>query len=175
MYDHLRQRGKELASSSRIEQSFPIHALLWKASEYARDMGKYEEFHDHIFHAYFTEALNIGDVEILSMVTARCGLDAVDMKNALKDHTFKPRLDDARKKGELITLTGVPTFIINEKYKIVGAQPVGVFSDLLEDHIGVGTVEKRCHVWQCLIHHHLVHLQSLDCGPLVKRNKWFYS
>ena len=132
MYDHLRQRGKEFGIVFADRTILSNSRLALEASEYARDMGKYEEFHDHIFHAYFTEALNIGDVEILSMVTARCGLDAVDMKNALKDHTFKPRLDDARGKGELITLTGVPTFIINEKYKIVGAQPVGVFSDLLD-------------------------------------------
>ena len=131
MYDHLRRRGKEFGIVFADRTLLSNSRLALEASEYARDMGKYEEFHDHIFHAYFTEALNIGDVEILSMVTARCGLDAVDMKNALKDHTFKPRLDDAREKGELITLTGVPTFIINEKYKIVGAQPVGVFSDLL--------------------------------------------
>ena len=132
MYDHLRRRGKEFGIVFADRTILSNSRLALEASEYARDMGKYEEFHDHIFHAYFTEALNIGDVEILSMVTARCGLDAVDMKNALKDHTFKPRLDDAREKGELITLTGVPTFIINEKYKIVGAQPVGVFSDLLD-------------------------------------------
>jgi len=131
MYDHLRQRGKEfgIVFTDRIILSNSHLAL--EASEYARDMGKYEAFHDHIFHAYFTEALDIGNVEILSMVAVRSGLDAVDMMNALKDHTFRLRLDEAKREGKRINLTGVPTFIINGQYKIVGAQPVDVFSELL--------------------------------------------
>ncbi|MHB8828990.1 MAG: hypothetical protein ACYC6Q_05620 [Syntrophales bacterium] len=31
--------------------------------------------------------------------------------------------------GEKINLTGVPTFIINEKFKIVGAQPLQAFQE----------------------------------------------
>jgi predicted DsbA family dithiol-disulfide isomerase len=41
-------------------------------------------------------------------------------------------LISARKEGQLINLTGVPTFIIEGKYKVVGAQTVEVFRDLLD-------------------------------------------
>ena len=83
-----------------------------------------------MLHAYFTEALDIGSLEVISSIAARCDLDAADMANALKDGCYRPRLIEARQEGEKINLTGVPTFIINEKYKIVGAQPVDAFKEV---------------------------------------------
>ncbi|MDD5171294.1 MAG: DsbA family protein [Syntrophales bacterium] len=131
MYDHLRQRGKEFGIVFVDRTLLSNSRLALEASEYARDMGKHEKFNDHMFHAYFTEALNIGEVETLSIIADRCGLDTAGLMNALKDHTFKPRLDEAKKEGRRINLTGVPTFIINEKYKVIGAQPVEAFSEIL--------------------------------------------
>jgi predicted DsbA family dithiol-disulfide isomerase len=54
------------------------------------------------------------------------------MLSAVKDGRYVPRLISARKEGQLINLTGVPTFIIEGKYKVVGAQPLEVFHDLLD-------------------------------------------
>jgi predicted DsbA family dithiol-disulfide isomerase len=95
-------------------------------------MGKHEQFHEKIFHAYFTETMDIGNAEKLYSVAAGCGLDPIDMIQALKDGCYKLRLDEARKEGLKIQLTGVPTFIINNKHKIVGAQPEKVFTDILD-------------------------------------------
>jgi predicted DsbA family dithiol-disulfide isomerase len=52
------------------------------------------------------------------------------MMNALQDGRYRSRLAEARKDGGKINLTGVPTFIINGKHKIVGAQPVEVFKEI---------------------------------------------
>jgi predicted DsbA family dithiol-disulfide isomerase len=103
-----------------------------EASEYARDMGKYEHFHDRVFHAYFTEALDIGNAKILCDIASGCGLDASEMMHALNDGCYKLRLDEARKEWLRIQLTVVPTYIINGTRKIVGAQPVAVFTDILD-------------------------------------------
>jgi len=106
--------------------------LSLEASEYARDMGKYKQFHEQIFHAYFTEALDIGSVINLCDAANRSGLDPADMMNALNDHRYQPRLEEAKKEALKISLTGVPTFIFNGNHKIVGAQSISVFSDILD-------------------------------------------
>jgi predicted DsbA family dithiol-disulfide isomerase len=74
--------------------------------------------------------LDIGSLGVISSIAARCDLDVADMMNALKDGRYRPRLTQARKEGEKINLTGVPTFIINGEHKIVGAQPVDVFKEI---------------------------------------------
>ena len=132
MYDNLRRRGKEIGIVFGDRSVLSNSRLSLEASEYARDMGKHEQFHEKIFHAYFTETMDIGNAEILCKVAAGCGLDSIDMMRALKDGCYKLRLDEARKEGLKIQLTGVPTFIINDKHKIVGAQPEKVFTDIID-------------------------------------------
>ena len=46
------------------------------------------------------------------------------------EHRYAGRLDETREEARRIKLTGVPTFLINDHYKIVGAQPIGTFTDL---------------------------------------------
>jgi predicted DsbA family dithiol-disulfide isomerase len=133
MYDHLRLRGKEFDIVFGDRTILSNSRLALEASEYARDMGKHAQFHEHMFHAYFTEALDIGNLEAISSVASRCDIDIDDMMNVLKDGRYKPRLDEARRKGRKIGLTGVPTFIINDQYEIVGAQAVEVFADLFKE------------------------------------------
>lgn len=129
MYDQLRQRGKEFNIVFADRTLLSNSRLALEASEYARDKGKYERFHENMFLGYFTEARDIGSLEVISAIAARCDLDVDDMMIALQDGRYRPRLAQARKEGEKINLTGVPTFIINEKFKIVGAQPIQVFQE----------------------------------------------
>jgi predicted DsbA family dithiol-disulfide isomerase len=133
LYDQLRERGKEysIIFGNRTLLSNSRKAL--EASEYARDMNKHESFHENIFHAYFTDDLDIGSLDVISSVAQKSGLDADDLLGVIKDERYKPRLASARKEGRLINLTGVPTFIINDKHKIVGAQQIDVFRDLFNN------------------------------------------
>ncbi len=130
IHDQLRQRGIEFGIVFGNRTLLSNSRLALEVSEYARDMGKHDSFHKNIFHAYFTEALDIGSLEVISDVAQKSGLDADGVLTAIKDDSYSPRLDEAREEGRLINLTGVPIFIINGKYKIVGAQPVEVFKEV---------------------------------------------
>jgi predicted DsbA family dithiol-disulfide isomerase len=136
-YDQLQRRGKEAGIIFGNRAILSNSRLALEASEYARDKGKYELFHENIFHAYFTEALDIGILDVIAAVAKKSGLDDVDIRKSLKNNLYKKRLEQARKEGQIINLTGVPTFIINAKHKIVGAQPIDIFRDLF-NKIGEG-------------------------------------
>jgi predicted DsbA family dithiol-disulfide isomerase len=136
-YDQLRRRGKEVGVIFGNRTVLSNSRLALEASEFARDMGKYDAFHENIFRAYFTEGLDIGNHDTLATTAKKSGLDDVDMRKTLKDGRYSKRLEQARKEAQEINLTGVPTFIINVKYKIVGAQPIAVFRNLFHE-IGKG-------------------------------------
>ncbi len=102
-----------------------------EASEYARDRGRYADFHERVFHAYFTDILDIGNVDVLLNLAAEEGLDAGELKRALEDRTYATRIEEAMREAARYGVTAVPTFIINEKHKIVGAQPLDSFRDRL--------------------------------------------
>jgi predicted DsbA family dithiol-disulfide isomerase len=98
-----------------------------EASEYARDKGRFAPFHERVFHAYFTDLLDIGDVEVLLDLAVAVGLDAEELKRILEDKMYAPRIEQAMAEAGRYGINAVPTFIVNEKHKIVGAQPLETF------------------------------------------------
>jgi predicted DsbA family dithiol-disulfide isomerase len=133
MYDNLRKRGQEVGIVFGNRVLLSNSRLALEASEFARDAGMYDSFHEQIFHAYFTDALDIGNAEVISSIAAKCGLDVAGMMNALGEGRYRSRLIEARQEGEKIHLTGVPTFVIDGKCTIVGAQPIETFRDVFKN------------------------------------------
>lgn len=102
-----------------------------EAGEYAADKGRFHSFHDHVFRAYFTDLLDIGDMQILLGLAADVGLDSDDLKHALITGVYVSRIEQALHEASTYGVSAVPTFIVNEKFRIVGAQPVDSFRERL--------------------------------------------
>jgi predicted DsbA family dithiol-disulfide isomerase len=132
MYENIRRRGDEFGIKFGPRLLLSNSRMSLEASEYARDMGKYELFHERMFYTYFTESKDIGSLEVLTESARICGLDADELLQALKERRYAHRLEESRKEAEKINLTGVPTFIINGRTKVVGAQQIAVFKDLFK-------------------------------------------
>jgi len=130
MYENIRKRGDEFGIKFGPRLLLSNSRMSLEASEYARDMGKYELFHERMFYTYFTESKDIGSLEALTESARFCGLDTDELLTALKERRYAHRLEESRKEAEKISLTGVPTFIINGKTEVVGAQQIAVFRDL---------------------------------------------
>lgn len=109
-----------------------------EASEYARDKGKYNSYHEKIFQAYFTDLLDIGDTKILLKLAQDVGLDPQELKRSLDEGLYRTRIEEAMKDAARYGITAVPTFIIDEAHKIVGAQPLGTFRNQLRRILGTG-------------------------------------
>ena len=131
MYENIRKRGDEFGIRFGPRLLLSNSRISLEASEYARDMGKYELFHERMFYTYFTESKDIGSLEVLTESARMCGLDTDELLKALGERRYAHRLEEARREAEKIHLTGVPTFIINGKAKVVGAQQIHAFEDLL--------------------------------------------
>ncbi len=102
-----------------------------EASEYARDNGKYYSFHERVFRAYFTDLLDIGDTKILFKLARDVGLDPYELKRSLDEGLYRTRIEAAVTEAARYRITAVPTFVIDEVHKIVGAQPLRTFRDQL--------------------------------------------
>ncbi|HUN54217.1 MAG TPA: DsbA family oxidoreductase [Smithella sp.] len=131
-YDQLRKRGKELGVVFGSHKVLSNSRLALMASEFARDHGRYDSFHKDMFHAYFTEGLDIGKPDVIAAVAKKSSLDEKEMLSAVREGRYESRLNNARREGASIGLTGIPLFIIENKYQIVGAQPIQTFRDFLD-------------------------------------------
>ncbi|KYP81337.1 hypothetical protein AYW79_01395 [Ferroacidibacillus organovorans] len=140
MQGRLRASGKALGLSFGNLELLSNSRLALMASEFARDKGVFHDFHQRIFDAYFRACEDIGKLEVLLSMAGQCGLDPDELKTALADLRYMPRLEQAQREGAKQGVTGTPTFIINDTYKVVGAQPFEVFRNALHK-ISEGHVE----------------------------------
>ncbi len=95
------------------------HALL----HYAKAKGKQEVMKERLMKGYFTENLNLDDLDVLGQLAEEVGLNGQDSRKAIRskqyDQDVRSDIDQAHHLG----LRGVPYFLIDKKYSISGAQP----------------------------------------------------
>nr|WP_249226955.1 DsbA family protein [Alicyclobacillus mengziensis] len=121
--------GLTFTENSRLSNSH----LALEASEFARDAGNFHAFHTRIFKAYFSEGRDIGDRKVLSEIAKDSGVDVQALNTALDEGRYTGRLEEGQYEGQRYGVTGTPTFIINDKYKVVGAQPIEVMRKALQE------------------------------------------
>ncbi len=84
-----------------------------------------------MYRAYFVDARNIGDLDILVELAQSVGLPAEEARAVLTERRFKDAVDADWAKSHQYGVTGVPTFVA-DRYGVVGAQPYEVLEQLLD-------------------------------------------
>ena len=102
-------------------------ALL--AGEYAKSVEKYDEFSKNAFKAYFHDLKNLGDLIILNHIAIKSGINVEEMNNLIDSGKFDSNIEEAKKLIKKLQVKGTPTFIINNKHKMVGMRPYEQMKD----------------------------------------------
>lgn len=130
-----RRRLKQVADSGRLPLVFPermVHSRrALEATEYAADHGKDEPFHRAVFSRLYGEGLDIGRWDVLSSAAVDAGLDPVGMEKAVASRKYAGILETKLERAAELGIHAVPTFIINDRYRIVGVQPVETFQETI--------------------------------------------
>lgn len=102
-----------------------------ESAEYAREHGRFDDYHLALFKAYWEDNLNIGQIPVLRQVAERVGLDPDGLEAALCDGRYAQAVEADLEESRQLGITGVPAFIIG-RYLVVGAQPYSVFKRAAE-------------------------------------------
>jgi predicted DsbA family dithiol-disulfide isomerase len=107
-------------------------------SRLAQELGKWadtqpggEAVHDAFFRAYFVEARDISDVEVMLDIVKSAGLSVDAAREVLDKRTFKDAVDADWKLSREYGITGVPTFVVGRR-GVVGAQPYEALEELVK-------------------------------------------
>lgn len=96
-------------------------------AELARDAGRFHEVHTGLFEAYWSRALDIGDMEVLLGIAREAGMDDVMVKEALEDGRYRERISSTTRVARELDFGGVPGWLIDDKLALSGAQPHETF------------------------------------------------
>ena len=108
--------------------TFDAHRLI----HFAASRGLQGEMKERLMHAYFSEGQPIGDRETLVKLGAEVGLDAAEARAVLAGSAYSDEVNADKREASLLGISGVPFFVIDEKYGISGAQPTELFQQALE-------------------------------------------
>jgi predicted DsbA family dithiol-disulfide isomerase len=119
--------GMDFVSPDRIYNTRIAH----EATEYAREHDKGLEFHRVVFRKVYGEGLDISKWDVLRATAEEVGLDADDMQVVVEGGKYTAKVAAQARQAQEIGVTGVPTYVINDRYAIVGAQPYQAFKNAL--------------------------------------------
>jgi len=90
--------------------------LAFEGYQFAKELGKGNEFHHRVFIAHFQEVQNIEDIEVLTKLAVEVGLSQVAFKEALVLRKYRKMHQEAlRHAHQEAQIMAVPTFIIGDE------------------------------------------------------------
>ena len=115
--------------NARPGNTFDAHRLLHFAASRQLD----DRATERVVHAYFFEALPVGDRAALARLAPEFGIAERDALAMLESDAYadEVRADEAR--AAAFGINGVQFFVFDEKSGISGAQPVEVFAEALQE------------------------------------------
>ena len=86
-----------------------------------------------LFEAYFRDARDIGDVEVLADIADGTGMDAAVVARLLASDSDIQDIQNRDKHSREMGVSSVPTFIIANQHAVPGAQPPEVWEKVIGD------------------------------------------
>ena len=114
-----------------IPNSLDAHRLIhWAGLE-----GRQTPMVSALFRAYWTEGRDIGAAEVLADIAAGVGLDRAMMLRLLKGEADRVEIGERDSHARAQGVTAVPTFIIDNRHAVQGAQPSETWLRIIDEII----------------------------------------
>lgn len=113
---------------TKIANSFDAHRVIQLSKKY----GRGNEMEELLFKAYFTDGELISDHATLTRLAKEAGLPEEEVALTLETNQYADEVHQDMAEARRLGTSGVPFFVFDRKYAIVGAQDSTVFKDALE-------------------------------------------
>jgi predicted DsbA family dithiol-disulfide isomerase len=125
-----RETGIELRVPDRwLDSSYAL-----EGAEFAREHGKFQEYHDLIFAAAFGDSQDIGDLPTLLSLAESIGLSACALADALETGALTARVKEHEAEAAAFGVAGYPTFMLGE-FPLIGIQPAETMRLLIQRYV----------------------------------------
>lgn len=128
MLGQLERAGEAVGITFNHQTMIPVNTLYaHRLSHFAQQRGLGNEIEEALFYAHFTQGKNLGDTSELVNLAVSIGLDQEEVHAFLNSNSATQEVQADIEKAKSLGISGVPFFVLDEKYGVSGAQPVDVF------------------------------------------------
>ncbi len=97
-----------------------------EATEYAKEQGRFDEFHKQCYSAMWDDGLDLSDFGVLEQITRSCGLNWPELEQRLKSGYYHDEITRQYQLGRRLGFSGIPGFVIGNA-GFTGAAPYPMF------------------------------------------------
>jgi len=112
---------------TRSANTIDAHRLI----RWATLAGLEDAMVERLFAAYFSEGRDIGDTRVLAALAGEVGMDSAAIAIRLAGDEDREIVAGEIEDAYRIGVTGVPCFIFDQKYAVMGAQPAEAIADAI--------------------------------------------
>jgi predicted DsbA family dithiol-disulfide isomerase len=99
----------------------------------AKEDGLHVKLVDLFFKAYFTEGQNLADNKTLTKIAVAAGMNRAKVEELLDSTTGEAEVEIAERELQKLGISGVPFYIVDNKFGISGAQAPETFMKAFEE------------------------------------------
>ncbi len=108
IYPMAKVLGAEIHQPSRS----PLTRLAHEAAAWARQQGRFDQFHRQLFNAVFIEDKDVSEMSVLKQVAWNAGLNPNELEKVLAEHEMADEVDEDLMIARTYNITNVPSVVI---------------------------------------------------------------
>lgn len=138
-YTQITKQVTDVAATEGLEFNFdkqkvsPNTRNAHRVIELAHREGKQLAMKEALLKAYFTDGVDLSLNDNITAIAVRVGLAEEKVKALLDSEEGLAEIELAEAEMQKLGVSGVPFYIINNKYGISGAQPSATFKQAIEE------------------------------------------
>lgn len=140
-YDQITAQVTKVAADEGLEFRFDRQSIspntrkAHQVIHLALEFGVQQDVKEAYMRAYFTEGLALNDDENLVAIAVAAGMPEAAVRQAIHDPNREAQVVQLESESRRLGITGVPFYVINQKYGMSGAQPTEVFVNAIRDSV----------------------------------------
>jgi predicted DsbA family dithiol-disulfide isomerase len=125
--------AKGLGVDIKLPPVQPRSRRAHEAAHWARRHGKFREYSDALFCAFFQRGEDIGNTDVLTRLAGGMGLQGDDLRQALDNDLHLENVLADEREAKKLGLRGVPAFVANRRIALSGVQSIDKLEKFVEE------------------------------------------
>ena len=134
IYDAVRQAGVDVGIPFAFEKIVrtPNTVQAHRLIRHSALSGRAADVVEALFRGYFIEGSDLSEDAVLADIAGECGLDAEGVRRYLAGQEGEQEVRSEHDFAVSLNITGVPCFIVEGRYAVVGAQEPDAFGPVFD-------------------------------------------